>query len=884
MRIFVVTLFLFSLLLSESYSIETVWSVKSPAAIKKVKYSDDGLSIYTVCSDKKIRVYDAASGTITKELTVKLDDYDELDVSNDGKFAVGIKIANHPIVFYWDMVKDTFYIIKTFDHGNVKNGISGSFGFIYLTDLVISGDNELVYFLLNDIQHDGPNEIYSGSLEIMDINSFNILKNYPDYCYFNLTESHDYNFFVANYKSYSSTKSSSGYAFGEHFGCLLNHNIDTNLSEKYLFDNYNFSLDSKYLYTIKDSIFKIYQLDSLMEVSTFRISGYDRISSIIPTNDSDFVLISKIISGDTRNKIELLNMKSNTIVDSISFSGTKYFKLLPSPNSSNFLTASIDYNQVWYTIKSDSTITLYGSNWLNNDSLKVGFSNDISKGTKPLTVHFFDNSSKNDVQRLWEFGDGYTSTEEYPFHIYHDVGTYTVKLTIKDSKDSITVEKTNLITVYDWIKDANNSLDTIFTAKINETSFKPMMFTPDSKTLSVVSNYNTLHLIDVEKKKIAGEYNIPSSGHFAYMDFAPDGKKLIASAGLEYVCYLNPFYNQEDEWYNRPFIDYFFAPCNTIDTLNGYVYYVNDTTFIIGGSFYCYNPNPNNYVNLKLATALMYDKNSSKYNYLHLWGYNYFYQGCLNENKNKFASYALNDNSKFLTITNLANTNEFIERNVDSLSPMNSLCFSNDSKYISYIHNYKNLNILSSDSLNELNKVFTYSDTVLNYCFSTDDKFIISCLPKGIINILDIEKKTIVETTQVLEEIANLAVAPNGSMFATICTDGKLYFWKSDFITDVSENNYNNNNSRNSLIAYPNPFTGITTINYSVSENANHSNVNISIYNLQGELVATLLNERMKSGKYSIEFNGKGLMTGIYYCRILTLDESKTIILSYINE
>lgn len=44
----------------------------------------------------------------------------------------------------------------------------------------------------------------------------------------------------------------------------------------------------------------------------------------------------------------------------------------------------------------------------------------------------FSNCSKGASYYLWEFGDGETSMEEEPSHIYDSAGTYTVGLTVQN--------------------------------------------------------------------------------------------------------------------------------------------------------------------------------------------------------------------------------------------------------------------------------------------------------------------------------------------------------------------------------------------------------------------------------------------------------------------
>jgi len=64
---------------------------------------------------------------------------------------------------------------------------------------------------------------------------------------------------------------------------------------------------------------------------------------------------------------------------------------------------------------------------------------------------------------------------------------------------------------------------------------------------------------------------------------------------------------------------------------------------------------------------------------------------------------------------------------------------------------------------------------------------------------------------------------------------------------------------------YPNPFNPVTKIKYELPVNGN---VSIKIFDINGRLIKTLLNENKNAGRYEIEFNGGNLASGIYYYRI----------------
>lgn len=65
---------------------------------------------------------------------------------------------------------------------------------------------------------------------------------------------------------------------------------------------------------------------------------------------------------------------------------------------------------------------------------------------------------------------------------------------------------------------------------------------------------------------------------------------------------------------------------------------------------------------------------------------------------------------------------------------------------------------------------------------------------------------------------------------------------------------------------YPNPFNPVTNIIYSIPQ---PGKVNLTIYNILGQKVATLINnEAIKAGVHTLEFNAAHLATGMYFYRI----------------
>ena len=64
---------------------------------------------------------------------------------------------------------------------------------------------------------------------------------------------------------------------------------------------------------------------------------------------------------------------------------------------------------------------------------------------------------------------------------------------------------------------------------------------------------------------------------------------------------------------------------------------------------------------------------------------------------------------------------------------------------------------------------------------------------------------------------------------------------------------------------YPNPFNPSTTIRYALPSEAK---VKLSVYNLLGQLVTTLVNNTEQIGYHEVTFNAANLASGIYFYTI----------------
>ena len=72
---------------------------------------------------------------------------------------------------------------------------------------------------------------------------------------------------------------------------------------------------------------------------------------------------------------------------------------------------------------------------------------------------------------------------------------------------------------------------------------------------------------------------------------------------------------------------------------------------------------------------------------------------------------------------------------------------------------------------------------------------------------------------------------------------------------------------------YPNPFNPETVIRYSLPK---AENVSLVVYNLIGEEVAYLINERKPAGSYTVAWDASNLASGIYFYRLQAGDFVQT--------
>ena len=134
-----------------------------------------------------------------------------------------------------------------------------------------------------------------------------------------------------------------------------------------------------------------------------------------------------------------------------------------------------------------------------------------------------------------------------------------------------------------------------------------------------------------------------------------------------------------------------------------------------------------------------------------------------------------------------------------------------------------------------------------------------------------------------IHRVAQFATSPargvtvsNG--FVVLLAEDGLYFLQSNLPTRIRQES--DSPTAFSLHQnYPNPFNPTTTIRYDVAGSGGYqssgqsggqgaSHVRLAVYDLLGREVAVLVDERKAPGAYEVQFDAKGMASGVYLYRL----------------
>jgi len=99
--------------------------------------------------------------------------------------------------------------------------------------------------------------------------------------------------------------------------------------------------------------------------------------------------------------------------------------------------------------------------------------------------------------------------------------------------------------------------------------------------------------------------------------------------------------------------------------------------------------------------------------------------------------------------------------------------------------------------------------------------------------------------------------------------NGAAYKGLADITTGVLERGLTNSVPEAFSLTqnYPNPFNPSTTIRFAIPANGN---VSLTVYNMLGQKVASLINGYKKAGTYEVNWNADNISSGIYFYRLIS--------------
>jgi PKD repeat protein len=154
-----------------------------------------------------------------------------------------------------------------------------------------------------------------------------------------------------------------------------------------------------------------------------------------PETDHWYCTETKVYVHDTNGEIRFYVDEVEVITKTgIAFTDFDYINTI---KSGAVWTASAQAHTIWTDTIAISD-TYIGP---ENSQPSANFVASPTSGTDPLSVTFTDLSTSYDgiTSWLWDFGDGDTSTEQNPTHIYAE-GTYTVSLTVTEADTDSDIE------------------------------------------------------------------------------------------------------------------------------------------------------------------------------------------------------------------------------------------------------------------------------------------------------------------------------------------------------------------------------------------------------------------------------------------------------------
>jgi PKD repeat protein len=541
----------------------------------------------------------------------------------------------------------------------------------------------------------------------------------------------------------------------------------------------------------------IYSIDAKGKVTSkpkSQLTSYflevENLNYILPMKDDRFLLFCydkeiKLVQAETGNVID------NFIND----------KLIV--NVSNL---PVDYQ--FLLVDKDGNAKIF-----KGDSLLNGFSADFNADQTVIPVDsnvtFHPYNDLNAISYKWDFGDGETSTEKEPAHLYSKPGKYDVSLEISDGTRSIKNTKNEYIEVKGIKFFSQYSIDTAWTKKyadhiagIDYTDLGDYIRTKSDNKIATLIHGSSGEIF--KNRIVESEYlgnAISSDGNYI-LKYTIDS---LCRASFDASNCLQKFQIGVivDYHYEKTIESVISIPSKPLILVSGLYEYEIDK-FKKYNKFYNYLTGAEEQIS-DTKLQIMFDKAPELIN-RHTG--DLFYsdtQDIILIDANTKA------HSSILKFSDFPNT--YYNRKMFLNNANNDLIFFiRDRDYNGTIYRYF-INEKRLDSLFTIPRKNYDRIVKIEFIENSDNVIILS--DSGKLDILDYVKNEIVDHAEIPAEFIGLSLNPKGGEFATLSDDGKVIVWKTKNIPLDTPLKYVNE----IYIIYPNPAGDYINIEFMLENN-----------------------------------------------------------------
>ncbi len=125
---------------------------------------------------------------------------------------------------------------------------------------------------------------------------------------------------------------------------------------------------------------------------------------------------------------------------------------------------------------------------------------------------------------------------------------------------------------------------------------------------------------------------------------------------------------------------------------------------------------------------------------------------------------------------------------------------------------------------------------------------------------------------------ALMLYAPNASPDWTINIDDVSHNLSGPLPVDFDRRNPGSLHPNKLILGqnFPNPFNPVTTIQFSVPDNMRNETISLTVHDILGRVVTTLVNEKLEAGVHSIQWNAAGHGSGVYFYTVRAGEYAET--------